>query len=624
MDDHLTISFGGDDQSQASAESGTHFRQREDTKSLTSSPPHKREAVSGFGDDHRYQLVRKIARGGMGVVYEGWDSQLCRSVAIKIMDESQQRQPAGLDRFLREARIASQLQHPGIVSIHEFGATLDGQVFIVMDLLLGQTLRHELRNIVDRDRELPRLLTYFSDVCQAVASAHESGVIHRDIKPSNIMICRHGVVSVMDWGVAKFLRETTPASSSGSTKADPAPPPGHPSPTRDPDQTAAIPDRGHTVSGTIVGTPSYLPPEQARGDVDHVDFRSDVFGLGSVLCEILTGHAPFDAESVEDRCRQAAAGDLRDAIERLDHSNAPIPLVTLAKRCLAASPSKRPANAGEVAAAVTYYLESGQRRAEQELVRFFDLSLDLFCIAKLDGTFHRLNNNLKPMLGYEPHDLEGQPFLNYVHPDDRERTRHELSTLADQIPTRHFRNRYRHADGHYVWLEWNARAVTEESAVYAVARNVSDLMTEAEISAFTAVAGILLTASGSLTERLIDVVSEGASQLDLLAMEVWHYAAEGSAVERIAASSPKMQGVAPNVIESIISRQQPQQFCQTDTHRTITLPKDATCFVGYPLMLGFQPLGLLGVYTRESLSSKHLIAMNTLVTSLTLAIAADH
>lgn len=632
MDDHLTISFGDESSRKpaVSAEAGTICRHVDDTN-----PPEvvwqSQEAVTGFGEGHRYRLIREIGRGGMGVVHEGWDSQLCRSVAIKIMDNAQRLQPAGLQRFFREARIASQLSHPGIVTIHEFGVTLNGQAFIVMQLLLGRTLREILKAVTDRGRELPGLLTAFSEICQAMASAHGRGVIHRDLKPSNVMVCPYGVVSVMDWGVAKLLvadnGDAELVTPTGDERLERQPTDGT-NREDDNDQTAAVPAPNHTLSGTIFGTPAYLPPEQARGEIDRVDCRSDVFGLGSILCEILTGTAPFAAKSSDDRCRQAAAADLGDAFERLDGCGGPLPLIGLTKRCLSPTPDARPADAGHVAAAVTEYLESGQRRAEQELVRFFDLSLDLFCIAGLNGTFHRLNDNVMSLLGYHAADLETQPFLDYVHPDDRDRTRQELSSLAEEKPTIQFLNRYRHAAGHYVWLEWNAQAVVEEGAVYAVARDVSEREAAFElrarmerdretIAAFTAAAGLFLTAGGGLAERLRNVVEEGVSQLGLVAMEVWRCDTGVACPQRFVTSNADMAGIEREVVEGIVRSHQPRQMimdANSDSFRS---------FVGYPLLVGHRPLGLLAVYAREALSDLHVTAMSTVIASLALALAAD-
>jgi PAS domain S-box-containing protein len=643
MDDHLTISFGDDGERRPAVtpETATVCHEVDDT-THSGIVWRQQETVTGFGEGHRYQLIREIGRGGMGVVHQGWDSQLCRSVAIKIMDASQRLQPTGLQRFFREARIASQLSHPGIVTIHEFGVTLDGEAFIVMELLLGRTLRQILKAVGDRGRELPGLLTVFSEICQAMAAAHGRGVIHRDLKPSNVMVCPFGVVSVMDWGVAKLLTATD--SSDAFEPPSPSAAGDEPAMVIDKasadDQTTSPPQSpGHTLAGTIFGTPAYLPPEQARGELARVDCRSDVFGLGSVLCEILTGSAPFAAETADDRCRKAAAGDLHEAFEKLDGCGGPLPLVSLAKRCLAAEPKARPADAGEVAHAVTAYLESGQRRAEQELVRFFDLSLDLFCIAGLNGTFHRLNDNVEGLLGYTVEELVHRPFLDYVHPDDRERTEQELARLAEQKPTIQFVNRYRHADGRYIWLEWNARAVVEEAAVYAVARDISERMAAAElraameqeretIAAFAAAAGLFLTATGSLSERLRNVVEEGVSLLGLLAMEVWQCGPSGESPRRLAASHSGPSPADEQTIVDIAGSRQPRQitleFPGSRGFSDSASTNDETgSFVGYPLLVGDCPVGLLAVYAPEGLSQMHLMAMSSTMASLALAIAAD-
>ena len=587
------------------------------------------ESVTGFGEGHRYRLIREIGRGGMGIVHEGWDSQLCRFVAIKIMDDAQRQQPAGLQRFFREARIASQLVHPSIVTIHEFGVTLEGQAFIVMELLIGKTLRQVIRDLTDRGRELPSLLTIFLETCLAMASAHQRGVIHRDLKPSNVMVCAFGVVSVMDWGVAKLLvgdpQQPTLLLPEATSSPQP-PPPSTPEDRTLEDPTAAAGSPGQTLAGTIFGTPAYLPPEQARGELDRIDYRADVFGLGSILCEILTGRAPFTGDTDDERRRLAAAGKVEDAFERLESSRGPLPLIRLAKQCMAADPEARPADAGEVAAAVTQYLESGQRRAEQELVQFFDLTLDLFCIASLKGTFHRLNDNVTNLLGYQAENLINQPFLDYVHPSDQERTQAELAELAEKKSTLHFLNRYRHADGHYVWLEWNAHAVVEEGAVYAVARDVSDRMAaqalrekmerEREtIASFTAAAGLFLTAPGTLTERLRNVVEEGTAQLGLLAMEVWLCNENCTQPQVLVSSNPDIAGISPETVNTVVSSHQPQHLSGDD----ITTGS----VVGYPLVVGHGAVGLLAIYAEESLSEMHVTALTTTVASVALAVAAE-
>jgi serine/threonine-protein kinase len=425
---------------------------------------HARRGIGGTGrapeaaiDSHptgrRYRIVRELGRGGVGVVYEAWDECLERTVAIKSLQVRGDR-PAPLRRFLREAKIASRLNHPGIMAVHEFGVTDDGQAYMVMRHLRGQTLRQVLDARQDPADDEPRLIAVFLQACQAVAAAHGAGVIHRDLKPANVMVGEYGLVTVMDWGLAKVLHEAEgPADGFGdATLADPL----------------------HTVCGTLFGTPGYLSPEQARGATDSIDRRSDVFGLGCILCEILTGAPPFCDPVAGNNWRRAAAGDVGEAIARLDRSRGPGPVVALARACLAPDPDGRPADAGVVVDALVAYLEGGQRRAEQQLVRFFDLSVDLFCVAGLDGFFRRVNGNFLRLLGRSERDLLATRFIDFVHPADREATLAEVARLSRGETTLRFRNRYLRDSGAAVWLEWNARAVAEEGVIYAVARDVTE------------------------------------------------------------------------------------------------------------------------------------------------------
>lgn len=415
----------------------------------------------------RYRIGRELGRGGMGIVFEAWDTQLDRPVAVKLLAGSREH-PGRIRRFLREARIASRLDHPGVMPIHEFGLEGDGQAFIVMGLLRGHTLRDLLASRADLVADLPRFLNVFLQVCQASAYSHDEGMIHRDLKPGNVMVGDYGMVTIMDWGLAKILGE--PDHPEDGPEATAAGPPG----------TAA---EMHTASGTIFGTPNYLAPEQARGENDRVDKRADVFGLGAILCEILTGAAPFSAAATGELWTLAAAGDTGPALARLDACGAAQPVIDLAKRCLAADPGDRPPDARAIVVELTRYLESGQQRAEQQLVQFFDLSVDLFCIASLSGYFRRINDNFSRLLGHSTRDLLSRGFLDFVHPEDRDKTLAEIDRLARGEPTIQFLNRYRHADGQYLWLEWTSRSIPEEGLIYAVARDVTDRVAAAEAHA---------------------------------------------------------------------------------------------------------------------------------------------
>jgi serine/threonine protein kinase len=220
----------------------------------------------------RYRLVEKIAQGGMGSVYRAHDQELDRPVALKVL-ANVRAEPDLPGCIRREARILARLEHPGIVPIHDFGVLPDGRVYYTMKLVCGRRLDAE----VDRERPLAELLREFEKVCEAVAFAHCHGIIHRDLKPQNIMVGAFGEILVMDWGVAKLLKgRAAPLSSPSSPgSGDAAGKPGE-----------------ATLHGTVLGTPGYMAPEQAWGQVDCVDERTDVYALGAILYFLLTGRSP--------------------------------------------------------------------------------------------------------------------------------------------------------------------------------------------------------------------------------------------------------------------------------------------------------------------------------------------
>ena len=416
--------------------------------------------LSGESDPSgRYLFGKEIGRGGVGVVHEGRDTQLEREIALKVLLPEHAGKAEVERRFLEEARIAGRLQHPGIIAIHSLGTTRDGRPYFAMRLVRGETLDVILKRRTDPGADLPHLLNNFLQVCQAVAYAHSEGVVHRDLKPANIMVGPFGIVKVMDWGLAKVLGEADSAAAI----------PG------DFDPTLA-----GTQMGTVFGTPGYLPPEQARGEIDRIDKRADVFGLGSILCEILTGHPAHTGADGREVYRKAARGDMAEALARLGECRAPLDVVALTTWCLAAERDDRPENAGHVVEVLTAHLHSDMRRAQQDLELFFDLSREMFCIAGTDGYFHRVNANFPRVLGHSATALTSHPFIDFVHPDDRAETLRVLEKLAEGDRCVRFQNRYRHADGHHLWIEWNAESAPELRAVYAVARDVTERVAQAE------------------------------------------------------------------------------------------------------------------------------------------------
>jgi serine/threonine-protein kinase len=311
----------------------------------------------------RLQLFGEIARGGMGAVLRGRDAELGREVAVKVLLEQHRDTPELVRRFIEEAQISGQLQHPGVVPVYELGRFGDrGRPYFAMKLVKGHTLAALLAARPDPSAAQPRLLAVFHQVAQTVAYAHARGVIHRDLKPSNIMVGDFGEVQVMDWGLAKVLPRGGVADDRTAGKvADPGTPIATARNGSDVDLSAA---------GSIMGTPAYMAPEQARGEVQRLDERCDVFALGSILCEILSGQPAFTGRSSAEIQRKAAAAEQADALARLDACGADTELVALAKDCLAAEPRDRPRDAHALADRVTDYLAGVQRRLRNaELAR---------------------------------------------------------------------------------------------------------------------------------------------------------------------------------------------------------------------------------------------------------------
>jgi eukaryotic-like serine/threonine-protein kinase len=312
----------------------------------------------------RYQLFGEIARGGMGAVIRGRDADLGRELAVKVLLDRHRNQPEMVKRFIEEAQIGGQLQHPGIVPVYELGTFADRRPFFAMKLVKGQTLSHLLKARSSPQADLPRFLAIFEQVAQTVAYVHARGVIHRDLKPSNVMVGSFGEVQVMDWGLAKVLSRGGVADDETAGRLPP-------------EETVIATARsvGADVElsqpGSVLGTPSYMAPEQARGEIETIDERADVFALGSILCEILTGQPAFVGRSIGEIQRQASRGELDGALARLSASQRDPELISLARDCLAAEHVDRPRDASAVAARTTAYLAGVQeklRRAELEKI----------------------------------------------------------------------------------------------------------------------------------------------------------------------------------------------------------------------------------------------------------------
>jgi tetratricopeptide (TPR) repeat protein/tRNA A-37 threonylcarbamoyl transferase component Bud32 len=306
----------------------------------------------------RYHIEGELGRGGMGIVLRAQDSAFHRTLAIKMLREAHPDQPQQKQRFLEEAQVLGQLQHPGIPPVHDRGELPDGRPYFAMKLIKGRTLAELLNERPDPAHDLPRFLAIFGQVCQAVAYAHSRGILHRDLKPSNVMVGAFGEVQVMDWGLAKVLGseqrlKTGIRAEDTSTVAT----------VRTEEDDLA------TQEGAVMGTPAYMAPEQALGEIERLDERADVFGLGAILCVLLTGKPPYVAPSKAELYRRAKHGELAEAHARLEGCGADAELVRLAKGCLAPDLAERPRHAGLVAEAITAYQALVQERLQQAEVQ---------------------------------------------------------------------------------------------------------------------------------------------------------------------------------------------------------------------------------------------------------------
>lgn len=332
--------------------------------------PHSRE-LPKVEPGSRYQVHGEIARGGMGAILKGRDTDLGRDLAIKVLLEEHRGKPALVQRFVEEAQIGGQLQHPGIVPVYELGQFGDRRPYFSMKLVKGQTLAALLEERNSPEMERAKFLGIFEQVCQTMAYSHSRKVIHRDLKPSNIMVGAFGEVQVMDWGLAKVLTEGGIADEKRSFDNR----------TRTSiihtirslgsiDTPAGLGSGSNTQMGSVLGTPAYMPPEQALGEIDRLDERSDVFGLGAILCEILTGDPPYTGLNQTEVFRKASRAKLEECFERLDQPSIDAELRSIVVDCLRPEPEERIRDAGVLARRLSSYIESVETRMrEVELAR---------------------------------------------------------------------------------------------------------------------------------------------------------------------------------------------------------------------------------------------------------------
>ena len=272
----------------------------------------------------RYELGSEVARGGMGAILRAQDLNIKRTVAMKVVLEQAVRHGEMLQRFTQEAELTGQLEHPNIVPVHDLAFDEHGRPFYTMKFVKGVTLQKILTGLKEGEAatvaqySLVQLLTIFQKVGDAIAFAHSKNVIHRDLKPANIMVGEYGEVLVMDWGLAKRIEDRGPTAADRSLETE-----NQTAPTEDRSVRSSVPglrarfsptrfpsSPALTMAGQIMGSPQYMAPEQAAGEVDKLDARTDIFALGGILYNILTLHPPVSGESIPEMLDKILTGEI--------------------------------------------------------------------------------------------------------------------------------------------------------------------------------------------------------------------------------------------------------------------------------------------------------------------------
>jgi CRP-like cAMP-binding protein len=326
----------------------------------------------------------EIARGGMGSIRKVFDTNLQRTVAMKVLFPEHRGDAKISARFAEEAQILGQLEHPNIVPVHDFGEDEQGTRYFTMYYVRGKTLTDILQSdtVADGSREAYfKLLNIFLKVCDAVAFAHSRGVVHRDLKPDNIMVGAFGEVYLMDWGISKLLHRTSgmPSSVDGEIYE----------PVRV-KRVAGQPSgaSGDEEKGQIIGTFFYMSPEQANAEVEKIDERTDVFLLGGVMYELLTGQPPYMGSTVVDVVRQAQKANIPAPNLVAPERNIPDALSRICMKALHKDMNERYANILQMKADVENFVRGGASfpvvtfKAGEHLMQEGDKGDQVFIVTK--------------------------------------------------------------------------------------------------------------------------------------------------------------------------------------------------------------------------------------------------
>jgi tRNA A-37 threonylcarbamoyl transferase component Bud32 len=418
----------------------------------TKKNPRKVEAggadIGGKEFVERYETGKRLGEGSMGEVVVVRDQRVLRAVAMKrLHPEHHVMRPDLRDRFLREARIQGQLEHPSVVPVYDIGTDHEGREYFTMKRVRGRTLEEVIKGLREGDPEFAskysrrKLLTAMSRICLAVAFAHERGVVHRDLKPANIMLGDYGEMHLLDWGIAKIVGVDDPTFE---------------------ERVDVTHDRvQRTEAGFVVGTPGYMAPEQARGETRTYGGRSDIYSLGAILFEAMTLERLHDYPAVENILLSTVTGIEGRPSQRTPHLNLPLELDDIIMRATGLNPEHRYASAREMNDAIEKLLDGDRdstRRAEIAAEHTANAKAALALARRggsgADGQHRHAVGELLQALALEPNHAEARATMVQLLLEPVERLPKEAFTELQEV-NRLDRARASRANG-WSYLAWMA------------------------------------------------------------------------------------------------------------------------------------------------------------------------